>query len=115
MTLNFVCRLITLEQILHCSFGLNKTEISILKHLLSTKNEETIEEIMKEVSKDRTTVQRAVKRLFEKELIKRRQLNLGKGGYQFIYSSKPKSELKEKVFKIFHTFEENVGAEIQKW
>lgn len=56
---------------------------------------------MKAASKDRTTIQRAVKRLFEKELIKRRQLNLEKGGYQFIYSSKPKSELKEKVFKIY--------------
>jgi len=115
MALNFVCRVISLEQILHCSFGLNKTEINILKHLLYIKEEETIEEIMKSVKKDRTTIQRSVKKLHERDLIKRRQLNLEKGGYVFIYSSKPKQEMKEKVRKIFHNFEDMVDAEIQKW
>ncbi|MFA6462195.1 MAG: helix-turn-helix domain-containing protein [Candidatus Woesearchaeota archaeon] len=115
MPLNFICRIITLEQILHCSFSLNKTEILVLKHLLYSKEEETIEEIIKHVKKDRTTIQRSVKKLHEKDLIKRRQLNLEKGGYVFIYSSKPKQELKDKVKKIFHGFEDMVDAEIQKW
>ena len=115
MPLNFVCRTVTLEQVLRCSFGLNKTEISILRHLLYQKEEENIEEIMKQVKKDRTTIQRGVKRLFQKELLKRRQLNLKDGGYVFIYSARPKAELKEKNNKIFHTFQEMVGAEIQKW
>jgi predicted transcriptional regulator len=115
MPLNFVCRIISLEQILHCSFGLNKTEILILKHLLYSKEEETIEEVMKSIKRDRTTIQRSVKKLHERDLIKRRQLNLDKGGYVFIYSSKPKQELKDKVRKILHNFEDMVDAEIQKW
>jgi predicted transcriptional regulator len=115
MGVNFVCRIITLEDILRCSFGLNKTEIAIMKYLLEEKEELTIEEVMKKIKRDRTTIQRAVKRLFEKELIKRRQINLDKGGYVFVYSPRAKSELKEKVYKIFESFKEAVGKEIQKW
>jgi predicted transcriptional regulator len=115
MGVNFVCRIITLEDILRCSFGLNKTEIAIMKFLLERKEELTIEEIMKKIKRDRTTIQRAVKRLFEKELIKRRQINLDKGGYVFVYAPKAKSELKEKVYKIFESFKVAVGKEIQKW
>ena len=115
MTMDFVCRIITIEDILKCSYGLNKTEISILKYLIEEKEELSIEEIQKKIKKDRTTIQRSVKRIFEEDLIKRRQINLEKGGYVFIYSSKPKSELKEKVIKIFDGFKESVGKEIQRW
>lgn len=115
MTMNFVCRLITIEDVLKCSYGLNKTEISILRYLIEEKEELNIEEIQKKIKKDRTTIQRSVKKLFEQELIKRRQINLDKGGYVFVYAPKAKSELKEKVYKIFESFKVAVGKEIQKW
>jgi len=115
MVMNFICKVVTLEQILKCSFGLNKTEILILKHLTEEKEELSIEDIMKKVKKDRTTIQRGVKKLFGKELIKRRQVNLSNGGYVFIYSSRPKPELKEKIFKIFDNFKEMVGTEVNHW
>lgn len=115
MGMNFVCRLITIEDILKCSYGLNKTEISLLKYLIEEKEELNIEEIMKKVKKDRTTIQRGVQKLVEKDLIKRRQINLEKGGYLYVYSSKPKNELKDKVMKIFDGFKETVGNEIQRW
>ena len=115
MAMNFVCRMITIEDVLKCSYGLNKTEIAILKYLIEEKEELSIEEVQKKIKKDRTTIQRGVKKLFEQDLIKRRQINLDKGGYVFIYSSKPKNELKEKVTKIFDGFKESVGKEIQRW
>jgi len=115
MAMNFVCRLITIEDVLKCSYGLNKTEISILKYLIEEKEELNIEEIQKKIKKDRTSIQRSVKKLFEQDMVKRRQINLDKGGYVFIYSSKPKNELKEKIIKIFDGFKESVGNEIQRW
>lgn len=115
MSLNFMCKEITLEEILKCSFGLNKTELKITKALLEDYEEKTIEEVKEKIKKDRTTIQRAVKRLFEKNLIKRRQISLEKGGYLFVYSPYPKKELKEKVYKIFESFKEKVGEEIGKW
>ena len=115
MVLSFICRVISVEQILKCSFGLNKTELYILKSLLETKEEKTIKEIREIVKKDRTTVQRAIKHLHEKDLIARRQINLEKGGYVLIYSARSKKELKEKVFSIVESFKEMVGSEIQRW
>ena len=47
MAMNFVCRLITVEDILKCSFGLNKTELAVMKHLLEEKEEFTIEKNQK--------------------------------------------------------------------
>jgi predicted transcriptional regulator len=115
MVMNFMCKILKLEDILKCSFGLNKTEIALLKYLLEEKEEKTIEAIKLKINKDRTTIQRAVKHLFEKELIKRYQKNLEKGGYIFVYSSSPKQELKDKVYKIFESFKEKVGEEIRTW
>ena len=115
MALNFICKLFTIEQILRCSFNLNKTELAVLKCLLEEKTELTIEEIQKKINKDRTTLQRSVKKLFEKELIRRRQINLDKGGDLFVYSPKPKNNLKEEVYKTFEAFKETVGKEIQRW
>ena len=86
-----------------------------MKFLLEEKQELTIEEIQKRVKRDRTTIQRGVKDLFEKDLIKRRQINLEKGGYVFVYSPKPKAELKERVYAVFEAFKESVGKEIQRW
>jgi len=115
MTLDFVCRTFTLEELLRCSFNLNKTELSILKYLLNEKEEKTIEEITKKLQKDRTTIQRSISILLEQELITRRQINLKTGGYIFIYAAKSKEVLKEKVYKIFESFKEKVDKEIKSW
>jgi predicted transcriptional regulator len=115
MNLNFACRTITLEQILKCSFNLNKTEIKILKILLDDKEEKSIDDLKKVVKKDRTTIQRALKRLHERSLIKRRQINLQKGGYTFVYSPNPKSDLKSKINEIFESFRNTVNKEISRW
>ena len=115
MQLHFICQGFTVEQLLRCSFNLNETGLRILKYLIDEKEEKTIEEIKKVMKKDRTTVQRAVKNLFREELIHRRQINLNKGGYIFVYKSAPKKELKEKIYKIFESFKETVGKEIQRW
>lgn len=115
MGINFACQTITLEQILKCSFNLKKTDMNVLKILLESREEMSIEDIIKFVDKDRTTIQRAVKNLFEKELIKRRQINLEKGGYTFVYSAKPKSDLRTKVMQIFDSFRDSVENEITHW
>jgi len=49
---------------------------------------------------ERTTVQKAIKSLIEKDLVLRKQENLEKGGYMFFYKIKKKEELKYKLKKI---------------
>jgi predicted transcriptional regulator len=82
---------------------------------LKDKSEYTPEELGKKLGLDRTTVQKAVKRLAEKELVMRRQVNLAKGGYIFNYSVKNRQEIRSRVLKIVDKWHDAVINEIEKW
>ena len=64
---------------------------------------------------DRTTVQKSIKRLTEKELVLRTQKNLAKGGYIFTYSIKNKQVIKERMSEIVKKWHDNVQTEINRW
>ncbi len=46
---------------------------------------------------DRTTIQKAIKKLVEKDLANRIQNNISKGGYTFLYTINNKEEIKNKI------------------
>ena len=114
MELNFACKKFPIEQVLRCSFGLSNPEFRILKVLLS-KGERSVEEIGDELGKDRTTIQRSIKNLVQKKLVKRKQYNLENGGYQFYYLPQDKEEIKEKIKEHFVQFSSMVREEVEKW
>lgn len=114
-TINFACKKISIEQILRCGFGLNKTEYKILKYLLNTESEAEIEDIAKSIKKDRTTTQRAIKKLVESSLVFRRQINLSPGGFRFVYSVKNKADVKKKAYSSLCSFQDLVENELKKW
>jgi len=113
--LNFACKVLPFDKILRCSFGLNTTEIAVLKHLIKNNKEMTVDVIEKGVNKDKTTIQRAVKALSDKELIFRHQINLKKGGYVFVYKAAGKKLIKERIYKNFESFKNSINGEIEKW
>ena len=113
--LNFACKVVPLDKIMRCSFGLNKTEIAIMMYLVKMNKDMTVENIMKGISKDKTTIQRAVKSLSNKELVQRHQINLEKGGYVFVYKGASKNYIKERIQKNFEAFRDAIGREIEKW
>lgn len=115
VNIKFACKEIPIMQILKCSFNLNTTEVEVLKYLFSTEEEQEVSEIMKHVKKDRTTIQRAVMDLTKQDLVKRRQMNLEKGGYVFVYSPKDKEKVKERIYQIFDSFKKKVENEIEDW
>lgn len=61
---------------------------------------QTILQISEKMNLERTTVQKAVKNLVEKNLIKRTQKNLVNGGYVFLYRIESKDEIKSRMKKI---------------
>ena len=73
-----------------------------------------ISEIVTELNLDRTTVQKAVKRLVELNLIKRFQQNLKKGGYIFFYQINDKKEIKDKLISIITNWCENAKQGIAR-
>lgn len=113
--ISFACKRIELEELIKCSFGLNKTEFNVLQFLLTQNSENSLMDLSKKMDLDRTTVQKAVKGLLAKELIKRFQINLNGGGYLFVYKPKDKREIKEKMKLTLNSWVKNVDDEINKW
>ncbi len=111
--ITFACKKIKQEELIRCSFNLNKTEYNVLMFMLKRKNQNTVSQIARAMKLERTTIQKAIKNLVNKGLAKRTQRNLPKGGYIFLYEiynkDKIKSEIKKIVRKWYKTVEEAIN------
>ncbi len=113
--ISFACQDIEFKDLLRCSFQMNKTEYNVMVHLLRTDEAYTAEQIGEQIGLDRTTVQKAIKKLAEKEIVLRLQTNLEKGGYMFIYRIKNKDELKQRMLNIVEKWIDEVKNQISNW
>ncbi|PIY60146.1 MarR family transcriptional regulator [Candidatus Woesearchaeota archaeon CG_4_10_14_0_8_um_filter_47_5] len=113
--INFACTAIKFEELITCSFGLTKTDYNVLLFLLSSGESLTTQEIARTMNLERSTVQKSVKRLAEKNLVLRIQENLDAGGFLFHYQTKNKESIKQKMLKTIETWTDEVKNEIEKW
>lgn len=111
--ITFACKKIRLNEIVRCSFSLNKTEYNVLMFLLRKEKELDIHILSKKMSLERTTLQKALKKLLDKKLAKRRQVNIKTGGYFYLYSVKSKASLKQRLLEIIRQWEKTAEEEIQ--
>lgn len=110
--ITFACKKIKYEDIVRCSFELNKTEYNILMFLLGRSSFYTISQIAKKMKLNRTTIQKAMKTLLRYKLVRRRQKNLLKGGYIFLYKASNKDEIKNRIQNIVKRWYEAVENKI---
>jgi len=110
--ITFACKKIEHEELIRCSFNLNKTEYNVLMSFLKKKEVCTISEIAKTMKLERTTIQKAIKGLVNKKLVRRLQRNLPKGGYVFLYKVNNKQEIKNKMKSVVHKWYKLVEMEI---
>ncbi len=115
MSLSFACKRIDFQDIVMCSFDLNKTEYHLVLFLLQQKKSLSASDIGKRLQKDRTTVQKAMKHLAEKHLVKKHQINLQTGGYTFVYAIQNKEELRQRIITIVSSWQKKVLDSIKKW
>jgi predicted transcriptional regulator len=114
--ISFACRAIQFQDLLRCSFGLNKTDYAVYMLMLSEKRERmAVSEIADRAGKERTVIQKSMKRLFERNLIKRFQENLESGGYRFYYSPVEKREVKARLMQSVRSWVENVESAVNHW
>jgi len=106
---------IELKNLIKCSFELNKTDYDIFIFLIPKETGMAANEIAKQMDLDRTTVQKSIKRLAEKDLVSRIQKNLARGGYIFTYSIKGKKIIKERMSEIVKKWHDSVQKEIIRW
>jgi predicted transcriptional regulator len=75
----------------------------------------TTEEFSDRLGFEKSTVQRSVKKLHEKGLLFRSQINQSHGGYIFYYRIKDRDKIREMILEIVNSWHERFKEEIKKW
>lgn len=113
--MSFACKRIELSELFRCSFELNKTEYNVLQNLLEKESPTTVSELSENMNLERTTIQKALNSLLEKDLAMRMQENLRRGGYVFFYKPEDKDEIKRRLKNISTDWFARVENEISSW
>ena len=114
--IDFACKKFKLNEIIKCSLDLTKFEFEIFEYLI--RNDEkwfTTSELSKSLKIGLSTVQKAVKKLKQSNVVEPSQKNLEKGGYVFAYSIKNKTLLMEIILDLIHNWTKKVEVEIKRW
>jgi predicted transcriptional regulator len=115
MGISFACKKFEIEEVVKCSLALSKSDFIILKFLMKLDGDLSTEELSEKLGFEKSTVQRAVKKLHGKGLLFRSQKNQTRGGYLFFYRIKNKIELRKKILKIVGSWYERFETELKKW
>ena len=110
----FSCKKISKEDLIKCAFALNKTDYNLLMFLLKEDKSFTSIQISELMQLDRTTIQKAVTHLVDKELVKRKQRNISGGGYTFLYLIEDKKEIKNKIKEVIRKWCKGVEESINE-
>ncbi len=113
--IDFACKQFNLQDIIKCSLGLTKADVQVFEFLLKSTGSFKTEAIAKKINVDLSTAQRAVKKLHDKNLVKRMQKNLPGGGYVFEYQINDKKVIRKTVLDIVNKWTNRVEQELEQW
>jgi predicted transcriptional regulator len=108
------CKQMDSRELIQCTFGLTKTELKIFLYLLKNKRSIPSNDIAQEIELDRTTVQKSMKGLLDRDIVLRKQMNLDSGGYVFLYCVKHKDELKKQMETIIQSWSTSAVNQLDK-
>ena len=98
MSVSFACKTMDIKDLIMCSFDFTKTEFKLFDFLVGKdKKTYTVVDLASNVGLDRTSVQRALKKLVEKKIVERRAKNMDSGGFYYIYKIQHKEDIKDKL------------------
>ena len=87
-----------------------------MKHILNEKEQWVDTDYLSKALKlDISTVQRSVKKLYEKEILQRSQQNLDGGGYVFMYKVYSRAKIKNIIMGVMNSWPDRLGQELEKW
>ncbi len=113
--ITFACKTVDIKDVIRCSFNLSKTEYSLLTHFVKVDEKKTVAQLSDELNLERSTVQKAIQKLQDKDLIKRHQINIAGGGYRFIYAVEDKEALRTRLEIIVAQWYKNVQISLKDW
>ncbi len=109
------CIDLSVEDLLRCSFGLGRREVSVLMKLLDDGGWLAVSAIAPLSGRDRSVVQRALTLLIERGLAERSQRNRERGGYEYLYRAKDKAAIKRTILEKSRAFCRLVAEEVRGW
>jgi predicted transcriptional regulator len=116
MAIDFACKKIELDEVVKCSLNLGNAEFRLISFLIKHSNGNfSTQELSERLGLDKSTIQRGVKKLHEKDLLFRSQLNQSVGGYLFLYRIKSKLEVKRKIEGIIKIWNERLTSSLKNW
>mgnify|MGYP006286493537 CR=1 FL=1 len=114
--IDFGCRQFDMDELMKCGLGLTKAEFKVFKHFIEDASRECdARSVADELGLNLTTVQKAVKKLSLKGIVIRRQKNLEKGSYIFVYEASPKDRIREIIKEIVRNWSLNVEKKMDEW
>ncbi|MFW5746507.1 MAG: helix-turn-helix domain-containing protein [Nanoarchaeota archaeon] len=114
--IDFACTEFRLDEIIKCGLGLTKAEYQIFTFLVEHGDDAyTTDMLEKGLDLDRTTIQRTVKKLHERQVVERHQRNQEGGGYFYLYQSKPKPAIRKVFLDIVHNWMRTVETHLKEW
>jgi len=114
--IDFACKKFELNEIIKCSLNLTKLEFHILEHLI--KNDEkwfSTHDISNKLNIGLSTVQKALRKLYDKNVVQQYQKNISGGGYFFMYRITNKPKLRKTILGIVQNWTKKVEFEISLW
>lgn len=109
------CMDLSIEDMLRCSFGLSKLELSLMLALLGKNGWTSTGSLAKTLGKDRSVVQRGISSLMGKGLAEREQSNKERGGYEYVYRARDKEAIKKLILANARAFCKMVGDTVRSW
>ncbi len=113
--IDFACKRFSLDKIIKCSLGLSKADAKVMHFLLGHNSWTTAKELAKKTDLNLSTVQRAIKKLYEKDAVIRSQENLDNGGYLFHYKIKDKKALRNIIMQLVKGWLKTIEKELERW
>ena len=98
-----------------CVFDIGEREINLYRYLIEKNKEMKAEEIAKEFNRDRTTIQRCLKKLMECQLVERKKKIIGKGGYYYTYKAISPEDAKKFIKVCFEDWYKRMSMAIENF
>ncbi|HIQ32157.1 MAG TPA: hypothetical protein EYH55_01570 [Methanothermococcus okinawensis] len=101
---------LTLENIMCCIFDIKPLDVAVYLTLLKN-GPSRVSTIAQLLNRDRSTIQRSMQNLIRAGLVRRKQVNLRKGGYFYRYEAVPFSEVRSRILETI----EEWRNEVRRW
>ena len=113
--IDFACKKFDLDEVIKCVLGLSKSGFRLLKFFSEHDVKFTTEELSKKLKLDKSTIQRSIKKLHEKDLVTRSKINQSVGGYVFLYKIKNKENIRKIVMETLDNWVLTFKNRMKNW